>query len=453
MSPPTEPLAPVAPSVSIDIPKEYNFGPTVLQPPLKPLAKLANRGFEVESLVNTVDTSGPSHSNSKGPPPPPLDALETFKGCFRGFGFNTIFRPGSRRTPTIFDKEPTDTNDDNVLQLNLTSETQTFGNSLGDIPNRGLFDQADINLTGFPYTQTIIDAMPPTEGDNAEPPIIHFEPGLWMRVPKVEHMPELSASFCRMGSIPHGTTINAQGFSSSITSQGAPDIPSIDITPILIPTQGGIAITGADRVRFNSQTAEDTASRRLPQDLSPFVANGTITQDILNNPNTILVDANRGKTIIENTMFIVSTKAPPHAFGGGTSNIGFNVGADGGQGAASNQNNSGNANAMDVIAQYWVSQVRAEVKLDPSMKVGQKVSPAALHQRDTVPEFFLDEGITIPSSPTTVTVVYPQIQYSQLVYLDFNGLKWPHVTVATLAPIVQNEKPTLSSVIEKKSSA
>jgi hypothetical protein len=25
-----------------------------------------------------------------------------------------------------------------------------------------------------------------------------------------------------------------------------------------------------------------------------------------------------------------------------------------------------------------------------------------------------------------------QLQYSQLVQLDFNGLRWPHVTVATL---------------------
>ncbi|KAL3605191.1 hypothetical protein FPOAC2_00133 [Fusarium poae] len=448
----TEPLAPIAPSVSIDIPKEYNFGPTVLQPSLQPASKLAKRGVEVASLVTTADTSCPSHPNSNGSPPSPLDALEEFKGCFRGFGFNTIFRPGSRRTPTIFDKKPTDTNDDNVLQLNLTSETQTFGNSLGEIPNRGLFDQADIDLTGFPYTQTIIDAMPPREGDNAEPPIIHFEPGLWMRVPKVEHMPELSASFCRMGSIPHGTTINAQGFSPAITSEGAPDIPSIDITPILIPTQGKFVIEEAKRIPFNSQTATDNASRRLPQDLTTFMENGTITQEILNNPNTILANANTGKTIIKNTMFIVSTIPPPNAFGGGTSNIGFNVGADGGQRTASNKDKSGNANAVDVTVQYWVSQVRAEIKLDPSMQVGQKVSPAALHPRDTVPEFYLDEGVTIPSCPTTVTVVYPQIQYSQLVFLDFNGLKWPHVTVATLAPIVQNKKPTLSSVIEKKSS-
>ncbi|KAK6708354.1 hypothetical protein SNK04_009317 [Fusarium graminearum] len=451
MSQPIEPLAPIAPSVSIDIPKEYNFGPTVLQPALQLPVKLSKRGIEVESLGTAVDTCGTNAS----PPPPPLDALEEFKGCFRGFGFNTIFRPSGEKDNCIFDKDTEDENVDNLLQLNLTGETQTFGSSLGEIPNRGLFDQADINLTGFPYTQTIVDAMPPGKESSSvgvcEPPIIHFEPGLWMRVPQVEHMPRLKASFCRMGSIPHGTTINAQGFSPSKTSPGAPDIPSISITPIVIPTQGSIAIADAERFTLNSQSAGNNATRRLPQDLSAFIANGTITQEILDNPNTILVDANRDKTIVKNIMFIVSTNAPPGSFGGGTSNIGFNIGADGGQQLnASAQNNSGNANAVDVTAQYWVSQVRAEIELDPSMKVGQTVSPAALHARDTVPEFFLDEDVTIPSSPKTVTVVYPQIQYSQLVFLDFNGLKWPHVTVATLAPIVQDKKPTLSSVIENK---
>lgn len=134
-----------------------------------------------------------------------------------------------------------------------------------------MLDQADIDLTGLPYTQTIVDAMPPREDESApeEPPVIHFEPGLWMRVPKVEEMPKLPSSFCRMGSIPHGTTINAQGFQPSVTHSGAPNIPEIDITPIRLPLGPGppeIAIEKA-KVRFASQTADNGASRRLPQDL------------------------------------------------------------------------------------------------------------------------------------------------------------------------------------------
>ncbi|KAL2689193.1 hypothetical protein Neosp_003245 [[Neocosmospora] mangrovei] len=290
----------------------------------------------------------------------------------------------------------------------------------------------------------------------AKPPVLPFEPGLWMRVPRVEDMPVLAASFCRMGSIPHGTTINAQGFHPTATSKGAPKIDPTDITPLLIEQVGIPPInephktaTELVKKRFDNQDAHRDATRRLPQDLSPFIANGTITQKIIDDPNTILRQANEGNDIIENTMFIVSTNAPPGAFGGGTTNIGFNMGADGGKGKdASREKKSGNANAVDVTAQYWVSKIRAKVELDPSMGVGQKVSPASRDPRDAVPEFYIDKEVEIPSCKKTVTVAYTQIQYSQMVMLDFNGIKWPHVTVATLAPTVQLEKPTLSSAME-----
>ncbi|KAF5655737.1 hypothetical protein FHETE_11153 [Fusarium heterosporum] len=281
--------------------------------------------------------------------------------------------------------------------------------------------------------KTIIDAMPPREGEIAldERPGIRFAPGHWMRAPKAAQMPKLSGSFCRMGSIPHGTNING-----------------IHITPILFPLGNGpqeIEIEKAKR-KFNSQDAHNDATRRLPQDLDLFVKNGTITQAILDDPNKILRDANESKDIIENTMFIVSTNAPADAFGGGTTNIGFNIGAD--SGLKREPFNSGNDNAVDVMAQYWVSTIRTQVELDPSMKIGQTVSPAAQDPRDAVPEFFLDKNITIPSSRKTVTVAHTQIQYSQMVFLDFNGIKWPHVTVATLASIVHLENQTLSSAIK-----
>jgi hypothetical protein len=151
--------------------------------------------------------------------------LDKFEGTFKGFGFNTIFRPLSRnpKTRTKFPKCPTDKSTSNLLQLNLTGETQVFSEVLFEhVANRGLFDQADIDLIGRPYTQSIVDAMPNEDGTYPrEPPVIHFEPGLWMRVPQVEDMPELAASFCRMGSIPHGTIINAQGFDPAQTFNGA----------------------------------------------------------------------------------------------------------------------------------------------------------------------------------------------------------------------------------------
>ncbi len=38
------------------------------------------------------------------------------------------------------------------------------------------------------------------------------------------------------------------------------------------------------------------------------------------------------------------------------------------------------------------------------------------------------------SGPLTLNVTGTQIQYTQTVNLNFAGLSWPHVSVATLAP-------------------
>jgi hypothetical protein len=42
---------------------------------------------------------------------------------------------------------------DNILELNLTSESLSFSPSLGAVPNRGSNPQGDIFLNGVPYLQ------------------------------------------------------------------------------------------------------------------------------------------------------------------------------------------------------------------------------------------------------------------------------------------------------------
>jgi hypothetical protein len=45
----------------------------------------------------------------------------------------------------------------------------------------------------------------------------------------------------------------------------------------------------------------------------------------------------------------------------------------------------------------------------------------------------------LPSVPKTIKIPGIQIQYSQTVFLNFAGLTWPHVSVATLCP--KNPQP------------
>ena len=138
---------------------------------------------------------------------PPLGPLAAFTGTFVGNGFNTIFRPKH-------------TGLDNLLELNLTSETLSFTKSLGQVPNRGMV-QDDVGLNGVPYIQSIKDI-----NDPENPKDIHFEPGLWMFVGATTE-PALGPTLTRMASIPHGTTFTAQGTSN--TEPGKPSIPKVDI--------------------------------------------------------------------------------------------------------------------------------------------------------------------------------------------------------------------------------
>ena len=154
----------------------------------------------------------------------------------------------------------------------------------------------------------------------------------------------------------------------------------------------------------------------------------TITQAMLDDPNSLLRAHISKQNIISTTTIFVSTAPPPPVglFGGGTDNIAFLLG----QPAAT----APNAQATKMTAVFWIETVQ-ETILVPILKLGQpfavKAQPSIAGQR--VPTF---SGLAPFDSemPRKIAVTFTQIQYSQTVLLNFNGLTWPHVSVNTLVP-------------------
>ena len=278
-----------------------------------------------------------------------LGPLEQLVGTWKGHGFNAIWRPHKLST-----------GQDRFLELNLTTETLAFTKINGAIPNRGLL-MHDINMFGLTYMQQIAET---SSGAG-----LHIEPGIWAHVPPTSN-PHEPATVVRMASIPHGTTILAQGTSKSLNS--GPDIHGNNILTF------GIGGPAPHNSQFGSIEGTFTELNLSVPTTFRFKSPG-VTQEMVKNPNSVLQHAISGHNITHTTALHVSTKHSP-VRGGGTSNTAFL--------AAGANPPGGNANAVEVDATFWIETVAGQSK--------------------------------------------PQLQYTQLVELDFNGLRWPHVTVATL---------------------
>lgn len=274
----------------------------------------------------------------------PLGPLAALIGKWQGKGFNTIWRPNS--VP----------NQDRFLELELTTETLEFTDIGGEIPNRGLL-QPDIKMFGVHYLQKI---------DHVKGGGLHLEPGIWATVPRTTH-PREDATVVRMASIPHGTTIVAQGATLPAIA-GPPPIRPNNITPFQIGSPTRL-------IHFpESNLAAPTPFRSTPADMAG------VTQAMVDNPNSVLTAAMAGQTITHTETLRVSTASA--VIGGGTSNTAFLVGDAQGP----------NAKAANVESIFWIETVKGP-----------------------------------PGQPD-----FLQLQYTQTVLLDFAGLSWPHVTVATL---------------------
>ncbi|MDP9175708.1 MAG: heme-binding protein [Planctomycetota bacterium] len=369
---------------------------------------------------------------------PSLGPIAGFAGSWMGNGFNTIFRPNSQKTPTAMPGPVTSLSPkDNVLELNLTSESLTFTDSLGTVPNRGSGTQEDIKLNGLSYLQTIQDITIP-----GHPVGIHVEPGLWMVVPATSIPNQAEQTVVRMASIPHGTTIQAQGTAKE--NNGPPNIPAVDITPFFTPN-------GA-KFRFDSQTATNNGTLRIPQDLTSFIAAGSITQAMLDDPNSVLRDAIAHQTIIGYTQIDVAIPPQPlppplpppppppvpPLIGGGADNIGFLIGD-----VTQPLPKQPNAQVLSMSATFYIEKVEHTIVI-PIFHPGQPPLILRPEQRvigQPTPSFTVTPPKAIPS-PIKIKFRTTQIQYTQTVMLNFAGLTWPHVSVATLVPASPIPIPT-----------
>lgn len=347
---------------------------------------------EVDSL------EGSGEQGSVVPQTPSLGPLTAFTGTFHGPGFNNIFRPDIG-SPTKLAKPQSS---DNLLELNLTTQTLSFSRPLGSIPNRGEF-QHDIFLNGVTYLLTVTDVTRP-----ADPIGIHFEPGLFMCVPPTTQ-PAEEQTIVRMGSIPHGTTICSQG--PTRTFSGPPSIPPVSMTP--------------DIGRFASQTASNDDTARIPQDLSRFIKAGTITQTILDDPNTVLRNAIAHQNITSTTSIGLSDNPSSPLFGGGTVNMAFLLGD-------SNRSNP-NAQITETSAFFWIETVKHTVTV-PAWSPGQPPPTVAAETPGAPTVMFTVHPPAAVTKPQKISVQSTQIQFSQRVILNFVGILWPHISVATLVP-------------------
>ena len=183
--------------------------------------------------------------------------------------------------------------------------------------------------------------------------------------------PQDPETVARLANIPHGTSLVSQGTGKS--GSIPLQFPAVDITPFVIGQP-------ANLIRFpETDLSKATKFRTPPADI-PHV-----TQQMVDNPNVVLAAGIAGKTIKSVTQLTISTAdLNPPSSGGGTSNIAFLAGAGG----------KPNAQAAQMDATFWISDF-----------VDEKGHPGL------------------------------QLQYSQRVLLNFNGLSWPHVSVATLLKV------------------
>jgi hypothetical protein len=348
-----------------------------------------------------------------------LGPLASLQGSWRGGGFNAIWRPDNPES------EPVGGMTKRFLELNVTSETFDFHVIPGVVPNRGLAPQTDLSLYGLHYLQRVSDADPQPFSTAGQ--ALHIEPGLFMNVPASEN-PEHHASIVRMASIPHGVTVMMQGRTpSSVPVAGPPPIPDVFPLPEFpafapsippppappLPVVAASKATDGDGILPVNLPVQQPPIEHaipevtLPNDTPGSQSNGPYTgfipQRYVDDPNTVLREAIAHQHILGHITIHLDSRAVHREI----SNIPFLGNLDN----AFNTPFAANAFVESARATFWIEWV----SIPHYPRIDRQPCPEA---REIEP--YWPEG------------TYLQLQYSQVVILVFNKVRWPHVTVATL---------------------
>ena len=291
-------------------------------------------------------------------PHPKLGPLASLPGNWAGHGFNLIARPDLTAENGFF------------LELNPTDENLQFSSIGGPIPNRGSVME-DIELHGVHYLQKIFD--------HASGGAIHLEPGLWLSVPATAQ-PEEPETVVRLASLPHGSTILAQGTSTLLGTP--PVIGPANTVPFPIGSAEPGPGTPNNLPEYNLGTPSNFRTTPAPG-AGQAAVTADVSQAAVTDPNSLLTAEITGQKISATTVLHVSTAddAANHTFGG-AENIPFL---------------QANASVAQVSATFWIE--------------------------------------TVQFPPPYTDRYYLQLQYSQTVFLNFLGRTWPHVSVATLKKV------------------
>jgi hypothetical protein len=366
-----------------------------------------------------------------------LGLLADLAGTWAGTGFNLIARPDFHDSANLY------------LQLNRTHETLTIDPIGSPIPNRG-FGQDDIEMFGLSYLQKVSDIA--TGG------AMHLEPGLWVTQPPTAFPPETAEPgeqlIFRMGSIPHGNALLAQGTAAAFT--GTPTLPdgpvpyafsafpSFNSTPF--PAGGPVNAAGSSELdtapgggftQYTISNPDSLANPRTPLDTDPAdpalpaTIDDVPMQTVVNDPITLLQQHIKQQAAVGDTFtgvalniatqqqitFLTTPNAPKGptsvidvvGAGGGIENIPF-LGGETVDGAP-----APNAQTVLVYATFWIEKVTPKDRR-PYMQLQ--------YAQCTVLDFPIFAALhPVPGAP-----VPPGAPGGPAVV----NLGWPHISVATL---------------------